>query len=288
MKIRSARTILRLTLPPLLATLLLCGCAGKQNDTEIPSVPYEEVEQITGLVCYLTSSDTEETQILTGDTVYSLYRMVNTAMAKSSFNPNDPPPAPTDEPYVYAVFYVECDETAPAETGEYGYLLNAAKHYGAFTVYESGYARFSLSPVHSHSYSYCIEESTYGFLHACLTTPTLEELNDFTCTFTRAEETWTVDGEDAKELYRALIQGLRETTPDPDKLSELSVRLAFHTNDIEGIQGFYGSYSLYENGYVVYSPAPSVSMVYYYEIDGSVYEEIMERWADMQPSDTHQ
>jgi hypothetical protein len=34
---------------------------------------------------------------------------------------------------------------------------------------------------------------------------------------------------------------------------------------------------LYENGYIVFNPAPEVSSLFYYEVDGNVYSEIMVR-----------
>ena len=263
----------------LLVSLLLCGCARRQDAPEIPTTPYEEVEAISNLACHISASDTNKTCELTGEIVHTLYRTVTSALALDSFDPNDPPSAPTDEPSVYAVFYVKDDgtDTESSDESDGGYLTAATAHYGAFTVYESGYTRFTLSPLHSHSHAYPVDNSTYGLLYSCLTAPTLEELTDFTCTVTSADSTWAVNGEDAKELYRYISQNLRETEPKLNNTAEVSARLSFHTNDLEGLAGEYGSYSFYENGYIVFNPAPEVSSLFYYEVDESVYSEITVR-----------
>ena len=100
----------RITFCLLLLTLLFCGCAGKQNPPEIPTTPFEEIQAIPNLICHVTASDTDESRVLTGEIVYSLHRLVNTALALDNFNPNDPPSAPTDEAAVHIVFYVEDEE----------------------------------------------------------------------------------------------------------------------------------------------------------------------------------
>lgn len=263
----------------LLVSLLLCGCARRQDAPEIPTTSYEEVEAIPNLACHISASDTDKTCELTGEIVYTLYRTVTSALALDSFDPNDPPPAPTDEPSVYVVFYVKSDgtDTEGSDESDGEYLTTATAHYGAFRVYGNGYTRFTLSPLHSNSYAYPVEDYAYGLLYSCLTVPTLEELTDFTCTVTHSDSTWVVNGEDAKELYRYISQNLRETEPKLNNTAAVSARLSFHTNDLEGLAGEYGCYSLYENGYIVFNPAPEVSSLFYYEVDGNVYSEIMVR-----------
>ena len=261
----------------LLVCLLFCGCTGKSDTVEIPSTPCEEIESIPNLLCCISASDTDEACVLTGDVVYTLYRTVNTAIALSSFNPNDPPPAPTDETAVYAVFYVEGEgaDTETADGSGGGYLASATAFYGSYTVYESGYAQFSLTPLHSDSHAYFVGSSAYFFLYSCLTTPTWEEMTDLTCAVTQADEAWTLDGEDAKALYDSLAQSLRKTAPRHDNTAEASVKLSFHSDDVALFDGELGHYWIYENGYVVYSRSLYTSALHYYEIDGSAYEEIL-------------
>lgn len=147
----------------LLLSLLLYGCTERPDAPEIPTTAYEEIKSIPNLVCHISASDTDQTRVLTGETVYSLYRAVNTALSLSSFNPNDPPPAPTNESTVHIVFYVEGEGTDTAETDRsgYGYLTAATAFYGSYTVYEGGYTQFSLSPFHSHAYKFMVEDGVY-------------------------------------------------------------------------------------------------------------------------------
>ncbi|MBQ4112870.1 MAG: hypothetical protein IJD38_08745 [Clostridia bacterium] len=65
----------------LLLSLLLCGCTEKPNAPESPTTAYEEIKGIPNLVCHVSASDTDRNRVLTGETVYCLYRAVNTALS---------------------------------------------------------------------------------------------------------------------------------------------------------------------------------------------------------------
>lgn len=140
----------------LLLTISATGCRNGK-DTQSPpliTVPEESIENLT---CSVFASGEEH--ILMGERAIELYSLLYQAMSGAEEVALESPPA--TEPHVSVSFYVKGDITDPPETTAGGFLLGNTQYYGSFGVYQSGFLRFSLSPLHSHAYEYQVEKGLY-------------------------------------------------------------------------------------------------------------------------------
>ena len=155
MKAKAVTGILCLLLLSLLAT----GCQSEKDTLPPPliTVPVESIEGLTNLNCSVYVSGEEH--ILMGDRAVELYSLLYQAMSESREDALQSPPAA--EPYVSVSFYVKGDITDSPETTAESFLVGNTHFYGSFGVYQSGFLRFSLSPLHSHAYEYQVEEGLY-------------------------------------------------------------------------------------------------------------------------------
>lgn len=142
----------------LLLTLTATGCQDQANDPPpLMVLDPASIHEVADLTCSVYLSG--ETRILTGEKVYELYRLLFQAMREAETA--QPPSPPASEPHASITFYVVSETADLSETTAEDYLVSNTQYYGFFGVYQSGFFRFSLSPLHSHADEYQGEAGLY-------------------------------------------------------------------------------------------------------------------------------
>lgn len=108
----------------------------------------------------------------------------------------------------------------------------------------------------------------------------VEQLSDFKCYVSYDNEAVTVDGVRAKELYKltySALHGQGNTSAFPDSKY---VYLVFYTSPdefpSENIDTFYGSYTIHEDGLLVFSGSPYHSAAFTYETEPGLFYSVID------------
>ena len=149
----------RLAFCLLLVTLVLCGCAGKQ-DTQVPDYDAITLPE-EGLLCCIYDRETGEEQILTGNEVYDLLDTLHIAMTQSNRDIPMQHYPEADELSLILYFYTEDTDTAAPETEAEGFTVSGKRFYGYYAVYPGGYISYGQSPLHSYAEKYYGDTDIY-------------------------------------------------------------------------------------------------------------------------------
>ena len=108
------------------------------------------------------------------------------------------------------------------------------------------------------------------------------ELNDFKCYASYLDEKTTIEGEKAKELYKAVAgsqEGLQHspTPPRSDGIEVVFYNSTATYPSSDDVTEFYGCYSIYSDGLLQFTGSPYHSSLFSYQLENSLFDSVLEK-----------
>ena len=124
--------------------------------------------------------------------------------------------------------------------------------------------------------------ASHSFKPVDLSLENVLQLTDFKCYVSHNNETFTIEGEGAKSLYKIIISSEKEQISHTLSKSD-SVYLLFYNsseyysagNDNFDVTDFYGAYSVFDNGVMNFSGSPFMSAIYSYKTDATLFQTVI-------------
>ena len=108
------------------------------------------------------------------------------------------------------------------------------------------------------------------------------KLTDFKCYVSSQEKTITVDGTCAKDLYNLVYNEMSKRDHTPTSSNGNYVYLVFYNSEEEfpteniKVASFRGTYTIYDDGLLVFSGSPYHSAAFNYKIDSDLYDSVID------------
>ena len=105
---------------------------------------------------------------------------------------------------------------------------------------------------------------------------------DFKCYVSSQEKTITVDGTCAKDLYNLVYNEMSKRDHTPTSSNGNYVYLVFYNSEEEfpteniKVASFWGTYTIYDDGLLVFSGSPYHSAAFNYKIDSDLYDSVID------------
>ena len=108
------------------------------------------------------------------------------------------------------------------------------------------------------------------------------ELNDFKCYVSYLDKNTTIEGEKAKELYKAITESSAGLEPSPAFSQSDSIYLVFYNStydypSADKITEFYGCYFVYSDGLLRFTGSPYHSAIFSYQLEKSIFNSVLEK-----------
>lgn len=109
----------------------------------------------------------------------------------------------------------------------------------------------------------------------------IAELTDFKCYISSQENTLTVNGTCAKELYNLVYNEMSKRDHIPVSSDGKYVYLVFYNSEEEfpsnsiKANSFRGTYTIYDDGLLVFSGSPYHSAAFSYKVDSYLYDSVI-------------
>ena len=109
----------------------------------------------------------------------------------------------------------------------------------------------------------------------------IAQLTDFKCYAAYQDTTTTVDGVRAKDLYHLLCGAIQGQEHTPTFSDGNSVYLVFYSSEAEypldkTNTRFLGTYTIYDDGLLVFSGSPFHSAAFDYKLESDIYHSVMD------------
>ena len=108
------------------------------------------------------------------------------------------------------------------------------------------------------------------------------ELNDFKCYASYLDQKTTIEGEEAKELYKIVSESNEGIEHSPSSSQNDYIYLVFY-NSTSGYPStderteFYGSYYIYSDGLLQFSGSPYHSAVFSYKLKNNIFDDVLKK-----------
>ena len=108
------------------------------------------------------------------------------------------------------------------------------------------------------------------------------ELNHFKCYASYLDQETTIEGEEAKELYKIVSESNEGIEHSPSSSQNDYIYLVFY-NSTSGYPStderteFYGSYYIYSDGLLQFLGSPYHSAIFSYELKNSIFNDVFEK-----------
>ncbi|MBE6663914.1 MAG: hypothetical protein E7602_05370 [Ruminococcaceae bacterium] len=108
------------------------------------------------------------------------------------------------------------------------------------------------------------------------------ELNDFKCYAVYLEQKTTIEGEEAKELYKIASGSKAGIEHSPASSQNNYIYLVFYnsTSDYPSANErteFYGSYFVYSDGLLQFSGSPYHSAIFSYKLKNNIFDDVLRK-----------
>lgn len=106
------------------------------------------------------------------------------------------------------------------------------------------------------------------------------QLTDFKCLFSYQDTNTTIEGDQAKELYKLVSKAMREPEHTPTSPDSDYVHMVFY-NGVEAslpsnITQYYGTYTIYEDGWLAFALSPYHSASFDYKLETDLFDTVIE------------
>ena len=108
------------------------------------------------------------------------------------------------------------------------------------------------------------------------------ELNHFKCYASYLDQEITIEGEEAKELYKIVSESNDGIEPSPSSSQSDYIYLVFYNStscylSMDESTEFYGSYRIYSDGLLQFSGSPYHSAVFSYKLKSSIFDDVLKK-----------
>ena len=108
------------------------------------------------------------------------------------------------------------------------------------------------------------------------------ELNHFKCYASYLDQETTIEGEEAKELYKIVSESNEEIEHSPSSSQNDHICLVFYnsTSDYPSTDErmeFYGLYYIYSDGLLQFSGSPYYSAVFSYKLKNNIFDDVLKK-----------
>ena len=108
------------------------------------------------------------------------------------------------------------------------------------------------------------------------------ELNHFKCYASYLDQETTIEGEEAKELYKIVSESNEGIEHSPSSSQNDYIYLVFYnsTSDYPSADErteFYGSYYIYSDGLLQFSGSPYHSAVFSYKLKNNIFDDVLKK-----------
>ena len=108
------------------------------------------------------------------------------------------------------------------------------------------------------------------------------ELNHFKCYASYLDQETTIEGEEAKELYKIVSESNEGIEHSPSSSQNDYIYLVFYnsTSDYPTTDErteFYGSYYVYSDGLLQFSGSPYHSAVFSYKLKNNIFDDVLKK-----------
>ena len=108
------------------------------------------------------------------------------------------------------------------------------------------------------------------------------ELNHFKCYASYLDQETTIEGEEAKELYKIVSESNEGIEHSPSSSQNDYIYLVFYnsTSDYPSTDErteFYGSYYIYSDGLLQFSGSPCHSAVFSYKLKNNIFDDVLKK-----------
>jgi len=108
------------------------------------------------------------------------------------------------------------------------------------------------------------------------------ELNHFKCYASYLDQETTIEGEEAKELYKIVSESNEGIEHSPSSSQNDYIYLVFYnsTSDYPSTDErteFYGSYHIYSDGLLRFTGSPYHSAIFSYQLEKSIFNSVLEK-----------
>lgn len=110
----------------------------------------------------------------------------------------------------------------------------------------------------------------------------LNQLTDFKCYAAYQDATITIDGIPAKDLYNLISGAAKEQEHNPASSNKNYIYLVFYNSEAEfpleeiNTNSFWGAYTIYDDGSLVFSKSPYHSAASDYQLDSNIYYSVID------------
>ena len=108
------------------------------------------------------------------------------------------------------------------------------------------------------------------------------ELNDFKCYASYLDQTTTIEGEEAKELYKTVFESTEGLEHSPASSQNDYIYLVFYnsTSDYPSTDErteFFGSCWVYSDGLLQFSESPYHSAIFSYNLKNNIFDDVLKK-----------
>ena len=108
------------------------------------------------------------------------------------------------------------------------------------------------------------------------------ELNHFKCYASYLDQETTIEGEEAKELYKIVSASNEGIEHSPSSSQNDYIYLVFYNStynypSADETTEFYGCYFIYSDGLLQFSGSPYHSAIFSYELKNSIFNDVFEK-----------
>ena len=108
------------------------------------------------------------------------------------------------------------------------------------------------------------------------------ELNHFKCYASYLDQETTIEGEEAKELYKTVSESKTGIEHSPTSSQSNYIYLVFYNStynypSADETTEFYGCYFIYSDGLLQFSGSPYHSAIFSYELKNSIFNDVFEK-----------
>ena len=108
------------------------------------------------------------------------------------------------------------------------------------------------------------------------------ELNHFKCYASYLDQETTIEGEEAKELYKIVSESNEGIEHSPSSSQNDYIYLVFYnsTSDYpstDKITEFYGTYWVFSDGLLQFSGSPYHSAIFSYKLNNNIFDDVLKK-----------
>jgi len=128
----------------------------------------------------------------------------------------------------------------------------------------------------------CKDNPSDGYDAADMSYEHISELNNFKCYAEYLDKNTTIEGETAKELYKAVTEageGLEHSAATSQ--GDYIYLVFYNSTDVypssDKVTEFYGCYHIYSDGLLRFAGSPYHSAIFSYQLEKSIFDSVLEK-----------